>query len=65
MAQSLMEKLNVLFSAKLHDIVNQALQRNPIQVLNEYLRQHEEAYDQLQMDLGITGGRVKTEQRHV
>lgn len=65
MSQTLGEKLSVLFSAKLHDIVNQALQRNPIQVLNEYLRQHEEAYDQLQMDLGVTGGRVKTEERHV
>jgi phage shock protein A len=65
MSQTLGEKLQVLFSAKLHDIVNQALQRNPIQVLNEYLRQHEEAYDQLQMDLGVTGGRVKTEERHV
>lgn len=44
MGQTLIDKLNILFSAKLHDIVNRALQRNPIQVLNEYLRQHEDAY---------------------
>lgn len=65
MGQTLLEKLNILFSAKLHDIVNRALQRNPIQVLNEYLRQHEDAYDQLEADLALTGGKVKTAGRHL
>jgi len=65
MSQTIFQKLDLLFNATLHDIVNKALQRNPIQVLTEYLRQHEEAFDQLHSDLAVTGGAVKTAVREV
>jgi phage shock protein A len=65
MAQSLGEKLQLLFSATMHDIVNKALQRDPIMVLNEYLRQHEEAFDESESNLISTRGQLKTAEREV
>lgn len=65
MSQTIFEKLGVLFNATLHEIVNKALQQDPIRVLNEYLWQHEEAFDQMQTDVGVTLGKVRTAERHV
>ena len=40
---SVIEKVKTLLSASFNDMIDQALKRDPIKTLNEYLRQHEQA----------------------
>lgn len=65
MAQTLMQKVGLLLSSTMYDIVNRALHENPIASLKEVLRQHEEALSELNTNLGFALGRVKSEDRHV
>ncbi|MBP7119058.1 PspA/IM30 family protein [Candidatus Woesebacteria bacterium] len=65
MAQSLMEKISFLFRAKFNDLIDTALRGNPIIILNQYLRDHQAAFDELQSDLIAVGGNVKTAEREV
>ncbi len=65
MSQTLGGKIGMLFRMTLHDIVDKALHGNPIVTLNEYLRDHQEAYDQMEEDVAATGGNLKTARRKV
>ena len=65
MARSLIDKLKLLFNASIHDLVDRALKKDPIKTLNQYLRQHEDAIDEVISDLGFAGGKVKTANRKV
>ncbi len=65
MSQTLGQKLALLLSSTLHDVVNRALQKNPIPVLKDVLRQHEDAEIELEETLGVALGRVRSEERHV
>jgi phage shock protein A len=40
---SVIEKVKTLLSASFNDMIDQALKRDPIKTLNEYLRQHEKS----------------------
>ena len=62
---SILEKVRTLLSANFHDMIDQALKKDPIKVLNEYLRQHEEALDEMRSDRAVTLGSVKTAERKV
>ena len=62
---SILEKVKTLLSANFNDLIDQALKRNPIKVLNEYLRQHEEALDDLRSDRAVALGSVRTAERKV
>jgi len=62
---SILEKVKTLLSANFNDLIDQALKRNPIKVLNEYLRQHEEALDEMRSDRAVALGSLKTAERKV
>lgn len=62
---SVMEKVKTLLSASFNDLIDQALKRDPIKTLNEYLRQHEEALDQMTSDRAVAIGSMKTASRKV
>lgn len=62
---SILEKVKTLLSASFNDMIDQALKRNPIKVLNEYLRQHEEALDEMRHDRANALGSLKTAERKV
>lgn len=60
---SLLEKVRVLISANLHDLVDQALKQNSIAVINQYIRQVEDNLEDLEDAALTVGGQVKTLQR--
>lgn len=60
---TLFEKINTLFSANLHAIVDRALQENSVAVMDEYIRQAEKNLDDLQESAATVGGTVKTLKR--
>jgi len=62
---SILEKVRTLLSASFHDMIDQALKRNPLKVLNEYLREHEEALDEMRSDRAVALGTLKTAKRKV
>lgn len=62
---SILEKVKTLLSANFNDLIDQALKRNPIKVLNEYLRQHEEALSEMRSDRAVALGSLKTAERKV
>jgi|GEM_PF-1556908 len=62
---SILDKVKTLLSANFNDMIDRALKRNPIKVLNEYLRQHEEALDEMRHDRANALGALKTAERKV
>lgn len=62
---SILEKVRTLLSASFHDMIDQALKRDPLKVLNEYLRQHEEALEEMRTDRAVALGSLKTAKRKV
>jgi len=62
---SILDKVKTLLSANFNDLIDQALKRNPIKMLNEYLRQHEEALDEMRSDRAVALGSLKTAERKV
>lgn len=62
---SILEKVRTLLSANFNDMIDRALKKNPIKVLNEYLRQHEEALDDMRHDRANALGALKTAERKV
>ena len=62
---SILDKVKTLLSANFNDLIDQALKRNPIKVLNEYLRQHEEALAEMRSDRAVALGSMKTAERKV
>ncbi len=63
MAQSLLEKVNTLISANLHGLVDSALEKNSIKVMDEYIRQAERNLDSLEDSAATIGGTVRTLKR--
>jgi phage shock protein A len=62
---SILDKVKTLLSASFNDMIDQALKKNPIKILNEYLRQHEEALDGMRSDRALALGAAKTAGRKV
>lgn len=65
MAQSLGEKLVLLFKSTMNEIVTRALEGNAIEVLREVLRQHLEGYDLMESNMIATKGALNTAERRV
>jgi len=63
MAQSLLDKVNTLISANLHGLVDSALEKNSIKVMDEYIRQAERNLDSLEDSAATVGGTVRTLKR--
>jgi len=63
MAQSILDKINVLISANLHSMVDSALQANSVKVMDEYVRQAEKKLENLEDATVTVGGTVKTLKR--
>jgi phage shock protein A len=61
--QSFFDKINTLLSASLHSIVDRALQRNSVAVMDEYIRQVEKNLDALEDSAATVGGTVRTLKR--
>jgi phage shock protein A len=62
---SILQKVKLLLSANFNDMIDQALKRNPIKTLNQYLREHEDALDQMKSDRAVALGQLKTATRKV
>lgn len=62
---SILQKVKTLLSANFNDMIDQALKRNPIKVLNEYLRQHEEALSEMRNDRAVALGSLRTAERQM
>jgi phage shock protein A len=62
---TILEKVKTLLKASFHDMIDQALKRDPIKTLNQYLREHEEALAQMQSDRAVALGNLKTASRKV
>lgn len=62
---SLLQKVRTLLSASFHDMIDQALKKDPIKTLNQYLREHEDALEEMQSDRAVSLGAVKTASRKV
>jgi hypothetical protein len=60
---SVMEKVKLLLSASFNAMIDQALKRDPIRTLNEYLRQHEDALEEMRSDRTVAVGSMKTATR--
>ena len=60
---SLLQKVKTLLSASFHDMIDKALKQDPIKTLNQYLREHEEALDDMQTDRAVALGALKTASR--
>lgn len=60
---SVMEKVKLLLSASFNAMIDQALKRDPIRTLNEYLRQHEDALEEMRSDRAVAVGSMKTATR--
>jgi phage shock protein A len=63
MAQSFFQKVETLIKANLHAMVDEALDKNSVAVLDEYIRQAETNLDDLEDALITVKGQVKTLQR--
>jgi phage shock protein A len=63
MAESIIEKVNILISANLHSIVDRALQQNSVAVMDEYIRRAEGNLKELEDSLASVGGSVRTLKR--
>jgi phage shock protein A len=60
---SLLDKVQTLISANLHALVDEALKRNSVAVMDEYIRQAEDNLEKLEDAAATVGGDVKTLQR--
>ncbi|MEO1286377.1 MAG: PspA/IM30 family protein, partial [Chloroflexota bacterium] len=60
---TLMEKVRTLLSASFHDMIDKALKRDPIRTLNQYLREHQDALEEMRTDRAIAVGNLKTATR--
>ena len=60
---SLLQKINTLLSANIHGLVDSALERNSVKVMDEYIRQAERNLDALEDAAATVGGTVKTLKR--
>jgi len=63
MAQSIFQKVQTLISANLHSIIDQALSKNSVAVLDQYIRQAERNLDELEQALVTVKAQVKTIKR--
>jgi phage shock protein A len=63
MAQSFFQKVETLIKANLHAMVDEALDKNSVAVLDEYIRQAETNLDDLEDALITVKGQVKTLKR--
>ncbi|MCB0170481.1 MAG: PspA/IM30 family protein [Anaerolineae bacterium] len=63
MAQSFFQKIETLIKANLHAMVDEALDKNSVAVLDEYIRQAEDNLDDLEDALITVKGQVKTLRR--
>lgn len=63
MSQTLFQKINTLINANMHAMVDRALDKNSVAVLDEYIRQAEDNLDDLEDALVTVKGQVKTIQR--
>lgn len=62
---TILQKVKTLLSASFHDLIDQALKQDPIRTLNQYLRDHEDALEEMQGDRAVALGSVKTATRKV
>lgn len=60
---SLMEKVSTLIRANLHALVDEALKKNSVAVLDEYIRQAENNLEDLEDAAATVGGNVRTLER--
>ncbi len=60
---SLLEKVQVLISANLHALVDQALRQNSLAVIDQYIRQVEDNLENLADAAATVGGEVKSLER--
>jgi phage shock protein A len=60
---SLLDKVGVLIRANLHSLVDEALQKNSVAVLDEYIRQAENNLEDLEDAAATVGGNVRTLER--
>jgi phage shock protein A len=60
---SLLDKVGTLIRANLHSLVDEALKKNSVAVLDEYIRQAENNLDDLQDAAATVGGNVRTLER--
>ncbi len=60
---SLLEKVQTLIAANLHALVDEALKKNSIAVIDEYVRQVENNLEDLEDAAATVGGEVKTLKR--
>jgi len=60
---SLLEKVGVLIRANLHSLVDEALKKNSVAVLDEYIRQAEDNLEDLEDAAATVGGNVRTLER--
>jgi phage shock protein A len=62
---SILEKVRTLLSASFNAMIDDALKRDPIKTLNEYLREHEAALEEMRSDRAVAVGSMKTATRKV
>jgi phage shock protein A len=60
---SLLDKVGVLIRANLHALVDEALKKNSVAVLDEYIRQAENNLEDLEDAAATVGGNVRTLER--
>jgi len=60
---SLMEKVGTLIRANLHALIDEALKKNSVAVLDEYIRQAENNLEDLEDAAATVGGNVRTLER--
>lgn len=60
---SLLEKVQTLISANLHALVDEALKKNSLAVIDQYIRQVEDNLEDLEDAAATIGGEVKTLKR--
>ncbi len=60
---SLLEKVQTLIAANLHALVDEALKRNSLAVIDQYIRQVEDNLEDLEDAAATIGGEVKTLRR--
>ncbi|MDM8518821.1 PspA/IM30 family protein [Anaerolineales bacterium HSG6] len=63
MAQSVFQKVQTLISANMHGMVDQALSKNSVKVLDQYIRQSEKNLNELEEALVTVKAQVKTLKR--
>lgn len=60
---SLLDKVGTLIRANMHSLVDEALKKNSVAVLDEYIRQAENNLDDLEDAAATVGGNVRTLER--